>query len=260
MTLPLSPIIIISLILVLAIIFKIWRRHHNNKIIAESTDLHRGTASEREIILKLRKFGIKAQDIYHDLYFRRRNGTYVQVDMVVPTEVGIIVFELKDYKGWIFGDGNHNKWTQVLNYGRVKNLFYNPVMQNEGHIFHMRELCPQLRNVPIYSVIVFSGDCRFRKMRNIPQDVHIIYDSKLKRTLKSIFKNPTVSYQNKAEIVRFLEQAKANGADSKTVAEHIEYVRSRHGHKHGSHILFKWIILSPFRMLRIVLRIIGRLF
>ena len=259
MTLPLSPIIIISLILVLAIIFKIWLRHRNNKIIAESTDLNRGTASEREIILKLRKCGIPAQDIYHDLYFRRRNGTYVQVDMVVTTEVGIIVFELKDYKGWLFGDGEQKKWTQLLNHGKIKNLFYNPVMQNEGHIFHMRELCPQLRNVPIYSVIVFSGDCLFRKMRNIPKEVHLIYDSKVKKTLKSIFKSPTVSYP-KAEIVRFLEQAKANGADSKIVAEHIEYVRSRHGHKRGSHNLFKWIILSPFRMLRIVLRIIGRLF
>lgn len=255
MTTPLLPIIIISLVLVLALIFKIWQRRRNNKIIAESTDLHRGTASERDIILKLRKFGIEAQDIYHDLYFRRRNGAYVQVDMVVPTKVGIIVFELKDYKGWLFGDGEQKKWTQVLNYGKIKNSFYNPVMQNEGHIFHMRELCPQLRNMPIYSVIVFSGNCSFRKMRNIPQDVHLIYDNQLKRTLKDIFRNPSVSYSNKAEIVRFLEQAKANGANSRIVAEHIEYVRSRHGKERSSTNPFKWFIFSPFRLLKIIRRL-----
>ena len=255
MTTPLLPIILLSLVLALAIIFKIWRRHRNNKIIAESTDLHRGTASERDIILRLRKFGIEAQDIYHDLYFRRRNGAYVQVDMVVPTKVGIIVFELKDYKGWLFGDGEHKKWTQILNYGKVKNYFYNPVMQNEGHIFHMRELCPQLRNVPIYSVIVFSGDCRLRKMRNIPNDVHIIYDKQLKSALKDIFRNPTVSYSNKAEIARFLEQGKENGADSRIVAEHIEYVRSRHGKEYDSSSPLKWLILSPFRILRIIRRL-----
>ena len=249
MTSQLSPIIIFSLAFVSTIILKVWQRRRNNKIIAESTDLNRGTASEREIILKLRKFGIQPQDIYHDLYIRRHNGAYVQVDMVVPTEVGVIVFELKDYKGWLFGDGEHKKWTQILNHGKIKNLFYNPVMQNEGHIFHMRELCPQLRNVPIYSVIVFSGDCRFRKMRNIPKDVHLIYDSKVKKTLKSIFKNPTVAYP-KAEVVRFLEQARANGADSKIVAEHIEYIRSRHGNEHSSNRLFNPLILRLFRRWR----------
>jgi hypothetical protein len=251
MTTPLSPIIIPLLILALVLIVKLWIRRRNNKIIAESTDLHRGTASEREIILRLRRFGIEAKDIYHDLYFRRRNGAYVQVDMVVPTEVGIIVFELKDYKGWLFGDGEHKKWTQVLNYGKIKNTFYNPVMQNEGHIFHMRELCPQLRNVPIYSVVLFSGNCQFRKMRNIPQDVYLIYESQLKTTLKSIFKNPTISYRNKSEVVRFLEQAKANGADERIVAEHIKYVRSRHGNEHNSRGLFNWHIFRVLRLFRI---------
>lgn len=255
MTTPLLPIIILSLVLALAIIFKIWQRHRNNKIIAESTNLNRGTASERDIILILREFGIQPQDIYHDLYFRRHNGAYVQVDMVVPTEVGIIVFELKDYSGWLFGDGEQKKWTQILNYGKVKNYFYNPVMQNEGHISNMRELCPQLRNVPIYSVIVFSGNCEFRKVKNIPKDVYLIYDNRLKGALRSIFKNPTVSYP-KAEIVRFLEQGKANGADSRIVAEHIAYVRSRHGNRSNTIRLLKWVTLSPFRLLRLI----GKLF
>jgi hypothetical protein len=162
---------------------------------------------------------------------------------------------LKDYKGWLFGDGEHKKWTQVLNYGKIKNSFYNPVMQNEGHIFHMRELCPQLRNVPIYSVIVFSGDCSFRKMRNIPHGVHLIYENQLKSVLRDIFRNPDVSYSNKAEIVRFLERGKANGADSRIVAEHIEYVRSRHGKEQGSTNPFKWLIFSPFRLFRIIRRL-----
>ena len=249
MTSSLSPIIIFALVLALLLIFKIWRRIHNNKIIAESTDLHRGTAAERNIILILRKFGILPQDIYHDLYFRRRNGAYVQVDMVVPTEAGIIVFELKDYSGWLFGDGEHKKWTQILNYGKVKNYFYNPIMQNEGHIFHMRELCPQLQNVPIYSVIVFSGNCELRKIKNIPRGTHLIYDYQLKSVLKDIFRHPTVSYP-KAEIVRFLEQGKANGADSRIVAEHINYVRSRHGDDYGSSRAFNLPILRLLRWWR----------
>jgi len=36
------------------------------------------------------------------LYIRKHNGDFAQIDLVVATKVGIIVFEVKDYRGWIF--------------------------------------------------------------------------------------------------------------------------------------------------------------
>lgn len=57
-----------------------------------------------------------------------------QIDVVVATNVGIIVFEVKDYSGWIYGNGNQQKWTQVLSHGREKYRFYNPILQNRSHI------------------------------------------------------------------------------------------------------------------------------
>ena len=54
---------------------------------------------------------------------------FSQIDLVLATKQGIVVFEVKDYKGWLFGAGNHNNWTQVLAYRRRKYRFYNPIKQ-----------------------------------------------------------------------------------------------------------------------------------
>lgn len=55
---------------------------------------------------------------------------YVQIDCVAINQQGIFVFESKDYSGYIYGDGLHKSWTQVLNYGKTKHQFYNPIRQN----------------------------------------------------------------------------------------------------------------------------------
>lgn len=67
-------------------------------------------------MLKLLKYGIPAQTIFHDLYVKKSNGNFTQIDLVVATKVGIIVFEIKDYSGWIFGTGYKPQWTKVLVY------------------------------------------------------------------------------------------------------------------------------------------------
>ena len=236
-------------VLIFAIILQIKKIIRNREIISESTDLHRGTRSERNVILTLRKFGIHPKAIFHDLYFKTNNDCYVQVDMVVPTKVGIIVFEMKDYSGWLFGNGNQKKWTQLLNYGRDRYYFYNPIMQNSGHIKHIQKLCPQLERVPIYSVIVFSGSCILKNVSNIPEDVYLIYDYQLTNTLNQIFTNPPATYTDKIEILNLLEQAKSNGANGEIVAQHIKNIRSIHGDGFGeSH--YRRISLLKFLLRR----------
>lgn len=100
-------------------------------------------------------YGIHPQTIFHNLYLRKSNGRFSQIDLVVPTKVGILVFEVKDYSGWIFGNGRHNQWTQVLAYGEEKYRFYNPVMQNNNYIAELRKQLGQGDDFPFYSIIVF---------------------------------------------------------------------------------------------------------
>lgn len=109
-------------------------RQENIDLISKVTPIFRGTQSERLLILTLLKYGINSGAIFHDLYVYKPDGKTSQIDVVVATSVGIIVFEVKDYSGWIYGKGNQQKWTQVLSYGREKYRFYNPILQNKSHI------------------------------------------------------------------------------------------------------------------------------
>lgn len=137
------------------IAYLIYVKQKERKLIELVTPITRGEWSEHRVILNLLKEGINPKAIFHDLYIRKPSGEYTQVDVVVATKAGIIVFEVKDYSGWIFGNEHQRYWTQVLAYGREKHRFYNPVMQNAGHIQAIRRCLPQNPGIPIYSVIVF---------------------------------------------------------------------------------------------------------
>jgi hypothetical protein len=125
----------IPLIIFLCLVFyAIFRKIRDKKLLETVTKSNRGTRTERDLVLKLLKYGIPAQAIFHDLYLEKTNGEYSQIDLVVAAKKGIIVFEVKDYSGWIFGNGNYREWTQVLAYGQEKYRFYNPIMQNNRHV------------------------------------------------------------------------------------------------------------------------------
>ncbi|MDR1230484.1 MAG: NERD domain-containing protein [Spirochaetaceae bacterium] len=100
--------IIFSLLLVIVFVvfFKFQQNIQDKKLLETVTKPYRGTKTEKNLVLKLLKNGIPAQTIFHDLYVKKSNGEFSQIDLVVTTKVGIIVFEVKDYNGWIFGKGN----------------------------------------------------------------------------------------------------------------------------------------------------------
>ena len=105
----------------------LYKRHKNRELIKSVTSLNRGTNSELNVILKLLKSGINSKTIFHDLIVKKENDKFSQVDIVIATTQGIIVIEVKDYSGWIFGNGNQTNWTQVMAFGKRKYRFYNPI-------------------------------------------------------------------------------------------------------------------------------------
>lgn len=107
---------ILVIVLIIAITLSIIEWKKDMALLHTVTDTHRGTKSERRLILNLLKNEIPAITIFHDLYVERYMDWYSQIDAVVVTRVGIIVFEVKDYSGWIFGKGYEEQWTQVLKY------------------------------------------------------------------------------------------------------------------------------------------------
>lgn len=95
------------------------------------------------------KKGVHPKAIFHDLYLKRKSESYSQIDLVVATPQGLVAIEVKDYSGWLFGSERQRYWTQILNYGKEKYRFYNPIMQNAGHIKALKEQSPQFAQLPI---------------------------------------------------------------------------------------------------------------
>ena len=218
--------IIIFSLSILAIAVLIFVHFRDQKLLGTVTSLYRGTRSERKMVLNLLKRKIPHQTIFHDLYIRNSNGTYSQLDLVVVTKVGIIVFEIKEYSGWIFGTGNQREWTQVLDYGKRKYRFYNPILQNKKHITNLIVQLPQFKKIPFYSVIVFFGNCEFRDLSLIPDDVFIIKSRQIDIVLEKILlENPQVQYDDKREVVNLLSTSVRNGDNRQICENHIRNIQ-----------------------------------
>jgi polyhydroxyalkanoate synthesis regulator phasin len=219
--------IIIFVIFGLAVFYILSVNKKNRKLLETVTKTYRGTYSERNLVLMLLKYGIPSQTIFHDLYVKKSNGNFSQIDLVVATKVGIIIFEVKDYSGWLFGKGYQNQWTQVLAYGREKYRFYNPVMQNNGHITALKKQLKQFENIPFYSVIVFYGNCELKDVSFIPQGTFLTYSERVMDVINTILnKNEPANYSDKYEIINVLKEAVQNGENIEIQNKHIKNVRN----------------------------------
>jgi hypothetical protein len=220
--------IIVGAILIFSII--IFSSLHSIRSLRSITKPNRGTRSERKLVLVLLKYGIPAEMIFHDLYLKKSNGKISQIDLVVVTEVGIIVFEVKDYSGWIFGSGNQSQWTQVLAYGKQKFRFYNPIIQNNRHVEELRRKLKHLDNVPFYSIVLFYGDCQLKDINYVPKGVYLVKSKRIKDVLRIILKeNKTYEYADKNIIIDILNEAVENGDKKEIQIEHIENIKDMIG-------------------------------
>lgn len=211
--------------------YVVWTWYEDYMLLRTVTNFRRGTRSERRLILYLLKCGASPDDLYHDLYVRKSNGQYSQIDALLVTRVGIVVFEVKDYSGWLFGNGAQSYWTQVLSYGKVKYRFYNPVMQNKVHIETLKQRIAMAGNIPVFSVVIFYGSCHLKNVSNIPEDTYIGYSADILPILKDIHaKNPDITYCNSECIVEVLKESVANGDDDEIVRQHVWNIRNNMYH------------------------------
>ena len=190
----------------------------------------RGTSSELQMVAKLLQFGIPREHIFHDLYIVKNQSEFAQTDLVVLTQVGLLVIEVKEYSGWIFGDGNQSKWTQVLAYGKQKYYFYNPILQNKSHIAELKKHLRHFEDIPYHSIVVFFGDCEFKSINYVPQGTLIVKANRMAEALTDILtQNSTYVYKDKDEVIRILRAAVVKGGDQTIQQQHIENVKDKLG-------------------------------
>lgn len=221
---------LIACIVILITIVRLVRKNRDRKLLKSVTSLNRGTKSERHLVLQLLKHGIHEQTIFHDLCIEKKNKEFSQIDIIVATTEGIIVFEVKDFSGWIFGNGNHSHWTKVLAYGKKKYRFYNPVKQNKSHIEALRKQLKQFENIPFFSIIVFYGDCELKEINYIPKGTFLVKPHRLFEVLRLIkTNNETAPYSNKKEILEVLKQGVIKGGNLNNQEKHIKNINDMLG-------------------------------
>lgn len=223
----LTTIVIISILSVVVIL--VCRKIEDDKLLSTVTNRHRGTRTERKLVLKMLKSNFDSRVVFHDLYIKKKSKGYAQIDMVVPTKVGILVFEVKKYSGWIFGNCNNYNWTQILSYGKRKYRFYNPVKQNEGHVLALRSQLQDIGDVPYYSIIVFYGSCELKAVSNVPRNTIVCYAESIRFVVNEILTTtPTAKYIDKHKVINTLKEGVKNGADPLIQKEHLQSIYRRY--------------------------------
>lgn len=190
-------------------------------ILCKHEGYQNGELAEYDVIRILKDSGIPPETIFHNLYVAKTGGKYAQVDVVVPIDVGVLVFEIKDYKGWIFGNANNKYWTQVKDYGKTKCRFFNPIIQNLTHINALQNQQEQLFRVPFFSIIVFSTTAKIKNKIDLPGNTFIIYPYEIPELIKYIrSKYNPAPYKNKWAVLDVFQECVENGKRQEVVAKH----------------------------------------
>ena len=119
-----------------------------------------GFVGEKMVAVRLKRLSKERYRVFNDLILATGKTATTQIDHLVVSVYGLFVIETKNYTGWIYGKEGARNWTQNL-YGN-KAEFYNPVLQNAGHIRSLRWLLTGITPLPIYSIVAFSGAADLR--------------------------------------------------------------------------------------------------
>lgn len=185
--------------------------------------LDRRTVGERgedgisEILARLSDDNIT---VFNDVIIKNNNWTS-QIDHVIISNYGIFVIETKTYKGWIFGSEENERWMQVFFTERFN--FYNPILQNRGHIKALKNIMSKYPIIPYYSIVVMAGSCEFKTFNKVTTPV--IYPSQLRKTIRELSTQKFLTDEQVAEIKKILGKYTVVGKEYKEL--HIQNARNK---------------------------------
>ena len=154
-----AVITIIIIILVIRIIIKI---KSNSDYKSYETPEEKGKDGEFEVSEALGEDIENQKYIFNNVIFADNKGNTCQIDHIVINKNGIWVIETKNYSGMIFGNEKEIQWTQMLAYGKEKYILYNPILQNQTHIYRLSEYL-KAKNI-FNNVIVFTGNANINNV------------------------------------------------------------------------------------------------
>lgn len=190
-----------------------YRGHYRNQDLQ-----NRGEAMLSRALAQ--RFTAPDYHLLNHITLRVRDGT-TQIDHILISRFGIFVIETKDRRGWIFAGSTDRYWTQVLY--RVRFRFQNPIRQNYKHVCAVRELLDFLPADSVHSVVVFTGDAKFKT--DVPDGVFSI---KALLAHLAAQTSEVISHNRLEFCVGRLETARLSISKSTDVA-HVQMLRRRYG-------------------------------
>lgn len=203
-----------------------YRRLTGDSFLSVWTD--KGKYGEYLAYDALKEFEKEGAKFLFNLYIPKKKGETTEIDLMMISRKGIFVFESKNYSGWIFGSESQRNWTQVLPVGNGtrKESFYNPIMQNRGHIRSLVALIGE--EYPTRSIIVFSDRCELKEIDVESADIRVVKRDELRRVVDEIYQRETQDLLSPAQIETVYELLypwTQVGDDVK--ARHIENIQKR---------------------------------
>jgi hypothetical protein len=137
------------LVLLAALAFLVWRRRSGN---------------EKKISRAMSRIG---EAVLHKIVIPDGMDSIIYLDYLLLTPHGLLVIDVMDYKGLLFGGERTDTWTQIV--GKHSYKFENPLYQNEARVASVRALLPK---IPVRGCVVFTNDGRFPRTR--PANVYML--------------------------------------------------------------------------------------
>jgi len=177
-----------------------------------SSPLELGNFGEQQIYdVLLQSF--PENHIFRNIHLMKPNGRYTEIDLIAVGKKGIYVFESKNYSGWIFGSGHQRMWMQTFPNGS-KARFYNPVLQNRGHINALKFTLRNFPKIRYFSFIVFIGPCELKKIEVSSPDTYVLYKYMLKSEMTNIMEGlpDIITQEERYKIISLLSMYKSTHA------------------------------------------------
>lgn len=165
---------------------------------------------------------VPANQILRNVYIPTTGGKTSEIDLLVVSKKGLLVFECKNYAGNVYGDAQRNKWIQYL--GKKKSFFYNPFMQNRSHVKHLKKYLGTYGGIPIIPMVATITRGNWKVKNYGPEDYLLGYNSHLKEILTKTPDSELMA-QHFKEIMAKLQPL--SRPDETVRQEHIEQIKKK---------------------------------
>lgn len=120
--------------------------------------------------------------LYNDFCFEDEYGFSSQIDHILITLGGVFIIETKNMVGTIYGDKDDEQWKCIKyqNENIYEKMIRNPLIQNQGHINHLREMFASIPPKMTSMVIFINTDISYidsNQVYNLPDAIRYIEET-----------------------------------------------------------------------------------